>query len=76
MPVDERYRRQVELLVRTLPHVAQETGTFPGCRSTSTSPICRLWIEHDRLRTSRLRCVASVSVSRAPCQSPAFRPEC
>ena len=24
MPVDERYRRQVELLVRTLPHVAQE----------------------------------------------------
>ena len=23
MPVDERYRRQVELLVRTLPHVAQ-----------------------------------------------------
>ena len=23
-PVDERYRRQVELLVRTLPHVAQE----------------------------------------------------
>ena len=25
MPVDERYRRQVELLVRTLPHVAQES---------------------------------------------------
>ena len=24
MPVDERYRRQVELLVRTLPHVARE----------------------------------------------------
>ena len=24
MPVDERYRRQAELLVRTLPHVAQE----------------------------------------------------
>ena len=24
MPVDERYRRQVDLLVRTLPHVAQE----------------------------------------------------
>ena len=24
MPVDERYRRQVELLVRTLPHIAQE----------------------------------------------------
>ena len=24
MPVDERYRRQVELLVRTLPHVAKE----------------------------------------------------
>ena len=24
MSVDERYRRQVELLVRTLPHVAQE----------------------------------------------------
>ena len=24
MPVDERYRRQVELLVHTLPHVAQE----------------------------------------------------
>ena len=24
MPVDERYRQQVELLVRTLPHVAQE----------------------------------------------------
>ena len=24
MPADERYRRQVELLVRTLPHVAQE----------------------------------------------------
>ena len=24
MPVDERYRRQVELLVRTLPHVSQE----------------------------------------------------
>ncbi len=24
MPVDERYRRQVELLVRTLPHVALE----------------------------------------------------
>ena len=24
MPVDERHRRQVELLVRTLPHVAQE----------------------------------------------------
>ena len=24
MPVDEQYRRQVELLVRTLPHVAQE----------------------------------------------------
>ena len=25
MPADERYRRQVELLVRTLPHVAQES---------------------------------------------------
>ena len=24
MPVDERYRRQVELLVRTLPRVAKE----------------------------------------------------
>ena len=24
MPVDERYRRQAELLVRTLPHVTQE----------------------------------------------------
>jgi len=23
MPVDERYRRQIELLIRTLPHVAQ-----------------------------------------------------
>ena len=65
MPVDERYRRQVELLVRALPHVAQ-----------STSPICRLQTGHGRLRTSRLRCVASASVSKAPFLLSAFRPEC
>ena len=65
MPVDERYRRQVDLLVRTLPHVAQEKcfalkgGTainlfvrnlLLGCRSTSTSLIYRLPDEHGRSR--------------------------
>ena len=28
MPADEQYRRQVELLVRTLPHIAEVEGAL------------------------------------------------
>ena len=42
MPVDERYRRQVELLVRTLPHVAQVPVALDVLVRTREEPVAEI----------------------------------
>lgn len=90
MPVDERYRRQVELLVRTLPHVAQER-----CFALKGGTAINLFVRNlPRLSVDidltylpvadRARSLADVEAALRrigehiddPFQSAAFRPGC